>query len=134
LTPGTYSTTRMHTATTAGLDVYGDGPRCNSDTGTLIVSEVTVDAHGNPTAFAATYEEHCEGGTPAAFGELRYNSTFDFAAAQTTPSFLSFPNQIIGRTSSPLSVMVTNLGTVRLNPGSASIDGANAGDFAKQGY
>jgi hypothetical protein len=73
LTAGqTYTTTRSGDATDAGLDVYGDGAGCNTSTGELTVTKLVTDSSGAVTNFAATFVQHCEGGTPALHGTIHY--------------------------------------------------------------
>ena len=80
LVPGVYEgATRypFQSPTEPGLSVSGDGRGCNTLTGRFIVLEAvyvgtTVDA------FAADFEQHCEGAEPALFGSIRYNSSIGF--------------------------------------------------------
>jgi hypothetical protein len=58
-----------------GLDVSGDGAGCNTLTGRFVVLELLRDAGGRVVSFAADFEQHCEGATPALFGSIRFNST-----------------------------------------------------------
>src|SRR5262249_51790130 len=50
--------------------------------------------------------------------------------ASVAPTGLAFGSQVIGTTSAPMSVTVTNTGNADLHVSSAGIGGANAGDFA----
>jgi hypothetical protein len=129
LSPGTYPTTRFSSTTTAGLDVDGDGRGCNTSTGTVTVHEVSF-VDGTVERFAASYEQHCEGGTTALYGELRYNSNFEFRAASAAPSSLSFGSRAVGTTSAPQTVTVTNRGSENLTFGSGELGGAGAADFS----
>ncbi|MDO9220478.1 MAG: hypothetical protein Q7T90_05565, partial [Thiobacillus sp.] len=58
----------------SGLSVYGDGRGCNTLTGSFQVLEVTYDALNEINSFDATFEQHCEGGTAALRGEIRYKA------------------------------------------------------------
>ena len=58
----------------AGLDIGGDGRGCNSVTGRFEVLEATYGTAGNILTFAATFEQHCEGATPALLGAILYNA------------------------------------------------------------
>lgn len=62
-------------AGTPGLAVYGDGRGCDTLTGQFTVLDLALDGQGHPTRFAAAFVQHCEGGTPALRGEIRFNST-----------------------------------------------------------
>ena len=55
-----------------GLNVDGDGRGCNTLTGSFTISQLVTDATGAVKALAATYEQHCEGGTPALRGTIHY--------------------------------------------------------------
>jgi hypothetical protein len=72
LRPGTYPTAVFADRTHAGLDVFGDGRGCSSNTGTLIIDAITVGKSGNITSLSARFEQHCEGGAPALQGIIRY--------------------------------------------------------------
>ena len=58
-----------------GLDVYGAGRGCNTLTGRFDVLEVDLDPNGIVLRFAADFEQHCGGQTPALFGKVRYNAS-----------------------------------------------------------
>jgi Calx-beta domain-containing protein len=58
-----------------GLSVSGDGRGCNRLTGRFVVLELVKDGAGTITSFAADFEQHCEGGTPALFGSIRIQSS-----------------------------------------------------------
>jgi hypothetical protein len=126
----TYSARRFRSDTMAGLDVTGEGRGCNETVGAFTVHEISVDDVGVLTQFAATYEQHCEGGPYALFGELRYNSSLGFRAAVATPNRLTFPDTEVGSTSAPQDVMITNEGTEGLTMGAAAVGGDYPADFS----
>ncbi|MGW0971895.1 hypothetical protein [Streptomyces sp. NPDC002516] len=68
----TYETRRGDDASFAGLDVFGDGRGCNTSTGELTIAKLALNADGTVKAFAATFVQHCEGGTPALRGTIHY--------------------------------------------------------------
>lgn len=99
LTPGTYAgAQRAGFAATGhpGLDVEMDGRGSNTLTGNFSVTDFTysaVTAFGSTSytidTFAATFEQHSEGHTPALFGQFSYYAD-GFAPvpeASTTVSF-----------------------------------------------
>jgi hypothetical protein len=67
-----YKTKRSPDKTNAGLDVSGDGRGCNTSTGTLNITAITFDAQGNVTSLSATFDQHCEGQTPALHGIIHH--------------------------------------------------------------
>ena len=78
LVPGVYeNATRwpFHSPTGPGLDISGEGRGCNTLTGRFEVLEAVYGTTGEVERFAATFEQHCEGGVPALLGSVLYNST-----------------------------------------------------------
>jgi hypothetical protein len=130
LTAGTtYTTTHLGDASNAGLDVSGDGRSCTSSTGTMTVHEITLDGSNALATLAVTYEQHCDGSTPALFGELRFNSTVDFKAVAASPASIDFGTQ--PRTpSAPSPITITNTGSTAVTLGAASIKGTARGDYS----
>lgn len=57
-----------------GLEFSGDGRGSNTLTGNFQVLELAYDNEGNILRFAANFEQHSEGGKPALYGQIRYNS------------------------------------------------------------
>ena len=53
-----------------GLSHSGDGRGCNTLTGRFEVTEAEYGPFGSIIRFAANYEQHCEGGAPALWGEV----------------------------------------------------------------
>lgn len=56
-----------------GLSVSGMGRGCNTLTGSFLVHEIIFGSDNTVESFWATFEQHCEGGTPALTGEIRIN-------------------------------------------------------------
>src|SRR4051812_3730865 len=54
-----------------GIDISGDGRGCNEDTGRFEVRDFRVSASGTLEGLWIVYEQHCEGGVAALFGEVR---------------------------------------------------------------
>ncbi len=59
----------------AGLSFTGNGRGCNTVKGRFDVLEAVYDASGSVLRFAADFVQHCEGGTSALYGQIRYKST-----------------------------------------------------------
>jgi hypothetical protein len=77
LQPGAYENAQrwpFQAAGHPGLDFSGDGRGCNTLTGRFDVLEIVRDSAGTITRLAANWEQHCEGGQPALYGQIRYNS------------------------------------------------------------
>jgi List-Bact-rpt repeat protein len=78
LAPGTYERATRYpfqASVTPGLDVSGDGRGCNTSTGRFVIYDLERSNTGQVTRFAADFEQHCEGATPALFGSIRFNSS-----------------------------------------------------------
>src|SRR5262249_17940666 len=77
LVAGTYEgATRypFQSPTVPGLSISGDGRGCNTLTGRFVVLDVTYGPTGDVLGFAADFEQHCEGGSDALFGSIRFRS------------------------------------------------------------
>ncbi len=61
-------------AKSPGLDFSGDGRGCNTLRGKFVVYKSKFDSLGNPTKLDMTFEQHCEGAKPAAYGQLLLNA------------------------------------------------------------
>jgi hypothetical protein len=57
-----------------GLSLSGDGRGCNTLTGNFTVHQAQFDSSGNPQTLDISFEQHCEGGAPAAYGEVLLNA------------------------------------------------------------
>lgn len=69
----------FHDPVVGGLNWSGEGRGCNELDATLTIDSVTYDA-GNLTDIGLTFEQYCEGATPALRGQIRWD-----ASDTTTP-------------------------------------------------
>jgi hypothetical protein len=58
-----------------GLDVFGDGRGCSTLWGSFTVLDASYGPNGYIESFDATFEQHCQGNTPALRGEVRIANT-----------------------------------------------------------
>jgi hypothetical protein len=58
----------------SGLNIGGSGRGCTGS-GRFVVYEIAFDSAGTLVRFAADFEQHCDGRTPALFGAIRFHST-----------------------------------------------------------
>lgn len=73
LVPGTYTgavRAAFRGPGQPGIDIFGDGRGCNTDTGTFTVNTAVYGPSNYVQTFDATFEQHCEGATPALLGEI----------------------------------------------------------------
>ncbi|HEX3148672.1 MAG TPA: Ig-like domain-containing protein [Gemmataceae bacterium] len=78
LTPGTYLNAEraaFRTVGKPGLDVTGRGRGSNTLTGQFTILQIETGTNGAITKFAADFEQHSEGATPALRGSIRFNYT-----------------------------------------------------------
>ena len=133
LVPGTYEGAQFAAGASnpelfidrGGLDV------CPSGTGRFIVDDITLAPDGSLQTFSVRFEEHCNGGTPALFGAISYNSTADYRTRTISPVSLSLPTT--GGTPTSGSVTITDNGPSALTPSGFNISGADADQFAITG-
>jgi hypothetical protein len=74
LVPGAYegaARAAFRAPSQPGIDISGDGRGCNTITGRFVVQEIVFGPAGYVERFHVTFEQHCEGGDPALFGEFR---------------------------------------------------------------
>jgi hypothetical protein len=87
LTPGTsYSATRYpFNGAGAGFSLSGNGRGCNELTAIFTVTEASFAEGGYVESFHATFEQHCEGGQPAARGEVHIDNPPPPAPLEVAP-------------------------------------------------
>ncbi|SIN12006.1 hypothetical protein [Micromonospora cremea] len=76
LVPRTYTAAHRHpfNGTGPGLDLSGEGRGCNELTGSFTIIKAVFGPRGYVQTFDATFEQHCEGGDPAARGEIHISN------------------------------------------------------------
>jgi hypothetical protein len=111
----------------AGIDVYGDGRGCNTDFGRFEVKDIAFDSSGLPNRLWLIYEQHCEGGQPALFGEVRLGEPAN-AALTPVATLVRWPANDHGtpETVVPVRFVATSPDTVS----SVGLGGDDPSDFA----
>jgi hypothetical protein len=131
LRPGVYRDAQrapFRQAGRPGIDIGGDGRGCNQIEGSFEVKDIAVSATGAVERLWVVYEQHCEGGPPALFGEVRVGVPAGTGSAFVAPSVLRWPASDLGgaATTVPVTVVATR-SAVRLTD--TSVAGANPADF-----
>ncbi|MDP9396045.1 MAG: hypothetical protein M3Q27_18045 [Actinomycetota bacterium] len=131
LVKGTYTgaqRTSFRAAGRPGIDVSGDGRGCNEISGRFEVRDIAYNAVGAVTRLHALYEQHCEGGSAALFGEIRVNTPTP-AVLATEASSVTWPDTypIGGGTTVPVTVRA--MGPSGVDVASATLAGPDAGHF-----
>jgi len=80
----------FETGLSPGISLTGRGRGCNTVSGRFDVLEVAYAADGRVTRFAADFAQHCEGGAPALFGQIRYNANTPINTAPVLPAPFAF--------------------------------------------
>ena len=74
-----------------GLEITGEGRGCNTLTGQFDVTELAFSPLGEITVFDATFEQHCEGLTPALYGRIRIESPAPAPGSTLPPGSKTVP-------------------------------------------
>lgn len=121
----------FRTAGYAGLDITGDGRGCNTDSGAIDVRDLKVSG-STVTRLDLLYEQHCEGLTPALFGEIRIGepNTSGLIVSSGSITWPSDPGLGKGSHGTTVPVYLRNAGTTSVSLGTASLQGFAAGDFS----
>lgn len=114
----------------AGLDIFGDGRGCNTDSGAIDVRDLAVSGSAI-TRLDLLYEQHCEGGGPALFGEIRIAEpgTSGLIVSSHSITWPAEPGMASGSRGTTVPVYLRNAGTTSVTFGTASIQGYAASDF-----
>jgi hypothetical protein len=77
LVPGLYNPAERYPfqQAIAGLDVDGNGVGCNTLTGKFSIEEMARDPVSGINRFSATFEQHCDGATPALRGVVNFQAS-----------------------------------------------------------
>lgn len=118
----------VHAPDAPGIDVFGEGRGCNTLTGRFRVDQADYDGAGNLTAFAARIEQHCEGGSAAAFASVARQATVPVYAHVLSASSLSFPATNASAPST-MPFRVTNTSTAPMPVTALDIAGTDAAAF-----
>jgi hypothetical protein len=113
LTPGVYDDAQrapFRESGRPGIDISGDGRGCNEDAGRFEVKAFDVSPAGVLQRLWIVYEQHCEGGTAALFGEVRLGVGGGSGPLATAPTIVRWPVRDQG---SPGTVVPVSFGATR---------------------
>lgn len=110
-----------------GIDISGDGRGCNEDAGRFEVKDLAWGAKGAVQRLWLVYEQHCEGGTAATFGEIRVNEPAPDAPAVTVPAIVRWPP--VERGGAGTAVPVTLFAPAATQVSGVAVHGDHPGDF-----
>jgi hypothetical protein len=111
-----------------GIDISGSGRGCNTIEGSFEVKEIIVGADGVERLWVV-YEQHCEGGGAALFGEVRIGEAAPDGAPLLTPSTVRWPATDATRATTvvPVTVVATEQ---PIGISAVSLGGADPGQFS----
>lgn len=112
-----------------GIDISGNGRGCNTDSGRFDVKQIVTRSDGSVSRLWLTYEQHCEGGLAALFGEVRVGVPAPANGLLAVPSEIWWPDVPIGAAGTVVPVTLFSLRSGVTAPGAASTGGVAASDF-----
>ena len=113
-----------------GIDIHGDGRGCNEITGRFDIKDLAV-ADGKIQRLWLTYEQHCEGGINALFGEVRYRMPSSATGVRMGAQAIWWPDDQVRAPVTVAPVTVIG-GSTAATVKSATITGLHRGDFTKR--
>ena len=121
IVPGFYDNATRYpfeSGTNPGLTISGNGRGCNQSIGSFTIHEAEFDYTSSPprvNKFVATFEQHCEGMTPAFYGTIYYNytpstvaETYTISGQLTDYAGTPAPNVSVGLYGSQTKTTVTD--------------------------
>ena len=111
-----------------GIDISGDGRGCNQQAGRFEVRDLARDAAGRITRVHLLYEQHCEGGVPALFGEVRI-AVPTGAGLVAESSSLTWPDTSPGASSSVVPITLRNRTSGGIAVSRVALQGPDAASF-----
>lgn len=106
-----------------GIDISGSGRGCNTIEGEFSVLDIAPDL----SRLWITYEQHCEGGDEALFGEIRYGVPGGDSELLVAPGRIVWPDEYPGVQGRSVPVKVVNTGTETVDVSDALL--SNTDDF-----
>jgi PASTA domain len=130
LSPGYYTHAQrapFREAGRPGIDIFGSGRGCNEIDGLFQVKDIAWSGT-TLTRLWILYEQHCEGGSAALFGEVRVGEPPATDPALLAPLTIRWPASDVGRASTTVPATLVALDSP-VTISSASVVGANPGDY-----
>jgi hypothetical protein len=115
----------------AGLDITADSRGCNEVTGSMEVRDLAVSG-STITRLDLLYEQHCEGGAAALFGEIRIAEphTKGLIVSSNSITWPVWPGIISGGRGTAVPVYIRNASTASVPVGTVSLRGLAAPEFS----
>lgn len=111
-----------------GMDISGEHRGCNEISGNFEVRDIAWSPTGALQRLWLIYEQHCEGGIRALFGEIRLG--MPSGAADVEPDAVRWPEINAGAQGETVPVRVRATGTSAVAVSAVTLGGAHAQDFS----
>jgi hypothetical protein len=110
-----------------GIDISGDGRGCNEQAGRFFIKDIGLGSGGVVKRLWLLFEQHCEGGTAALFGEVKIGVAPRPGRLRALPSAIRWPDRKRGKrgTTVPLTFVARHAGVA----GRARVTGAGRRGF-----
>jgi hypothetical protein len=111
-----------------GMAISGEGRGCNQIAGNFEVRDIAWSPTGTLQRLWLIYEQHCEGGTRALFGEIRIGTTS--SPADVEPDTVRWPEIHPGAQGEAVPVRVRQIGASVVSVSGVTLGGAHPQDFS----
>ncbi len=111
-----------------GMEISGGGQGCNQIAGNFEVRDIAWSPTGTLQRLWLVYEQHCEGGIPALFGEIRIGGTV--GATDIEPDTVRWPEIHPGAQGEAVPVRVRQIGASDMGVSGVTLGGAHPQDFS----
>jgi hypothetical protein len=111
-----------------GMAISGEGRGCNEIAGNFEVRDIAWSPTGTLQRLWLIYEQHCEGGTRALFGEIRIGTTS--SPADVEPDTVRWPEIHPGAQGEAVPVRVQQVGASDVGVSGVTLGGAHPQDFS----
>jgi hypothetical protein len=111
-----------------GMDISGEGRGCNQVAGNFEVRDIAWSPTGTLQRLWLIYEEHCEGGTRALFGEIRIGMSV--GVGDVEPDAVRWPDIHPGAQGEAVPVRVRQVGASAVGVSGVTLGGAHPQDFS----
>lgn len=111
-----------------GMDISGEGRGCNQIAGNFEVRDIAWSPTGTLQRLWLIYEQHCEGGIRALFGEIRIGMIV--GAADVEPDAVRWPEIHPGAQGEAVPVRVRQIGASVVGVSGVTLGGAHPQDFS----
>lgn len=111
-----------------GMAIDGDGRGCNTIAGNFEVRDIAWSSTGTLERLWLIYEQHCDEGRKALFGEIRLG--VPVGAADVEPDAVRWPEGLTVASTEPVPIVVRQTSAAAVHVSGATLVGAHPQDFS----